>query len=89
MEAGFAGNSTLPLRSVNVARSMPGADFSDHLNFWQAGYRAFMLTDTAFLRNANYHRPEDLPESLDYDRMAQAANGLAAMVLAACESPDS
>jgi hypothetical protein len=30
-----------------------------------------MVTDTAFLRNDQYHQPGDTPERLDYVRMAQ------------------
>ena len=32
-----------------------GVDWSDHLNYWNAGYDAVMVTDTAFLRNRNHH----------------------------------
>ena len=36
-----------------------------------ASYRAVMLTDTAVLRNPNYHWPGDTVETLDYDLMAK------------------
>jgi hypothetical protein len=36
-----------------------------------------MLTDTAFHRNPHYHLPSDLPETLDYARMAEVARMLA------------
>jgi Zn-dependent M28 family amino/carboxypeptidase len=41
---------------------------SDHDPFWQAGYPAIMLTDTAELRNPGYHcySEEDSLESLDF-----------------------
>ena len=32
---------------------------SDHLNFWKFGYKAIMVTDTAFFRNPNYHTAND------------------------------
>ena len=35
-----------------------------------------MVTDTAFLRNPNYHEPTDTPDTLDYRRMALAVDGL-------------
>ena len=35
-----------------------------------------MVTDTAFYRNPQYHGPGDIPEILDYDRMAEVALGL-------------
>ena len=87
LKAAFAGTSTVPIESANVPRTMGGADFSDHLNFWNAGYTAFMVTDSAFLRNPNYHRDTDRPDTLDFKRLAAAADGVAAMALAACEEP--
>ena len=37
-----------------------------------------MVTDTAFYRNPHYHAPTDLPDTLDYGRMAKVVEGLAA-----------
>lgn len=39
-----------------------------------------MITDTSFLRNRNYHRPSDLPDTLDYKRMAAATEGVAGAI---------
>jgi hypothetical protein len=36
----------LPIVSANAPRSIPGIDYSDHLNYWAFGYPAVMLTDT-------------------------------------------
>ena len=44
-----AGN--IPAYSINAPPSLPGIDFSDHLNYWIFGYPAFMITDTAPYRN--------------------------------------
>ncbi len=49
---------------------VPGAGLSDNWSFWKEGYPALMITDTAFFRNPHYHRGSDLPETLDYPRMA-------------------
>ncbi|MCU0535792.1 MAG: M20/M25/M40 family metallo-hydrolase [Hydrococcus sp. Prado102] len=49
---------------------------SDHAPFWDRGYRAMMVTDTAFLRNPHYHQPSDRPETLDLDFMASVCQGL-------------
>jgi Zn-dependent M28 family amino/carboxypeptidase len=38
---------------------------SDHAPFWDEGYPALMITDTANYRNPNYHQPTDTPETLD------------------------
>jgi len=72
------GASSLPVRSLSGPRFLPGIDFSDHRSFWDAGYPALMVTDTAFYRNERYHTPDDTPERLDYARMAQVVDGLEA-----------
>lgn len=38
---------------------------SDHAPFWDAGYQAAIVTDTANVRNPNYHRPTDTLDTLD------------------------
>lgn len=38
---------------------------SDHTSFWLAGQPALFFTDTAFLRNPNYHQPSDTVETLE------------------------
>lgn len=58
-----------------------GADLSDNRSYWAAGYPAVMVTDTAFLRNPNYHATGDVPESLDYARMAGVVDGVVAAVV--------
>ncbi|HYE34206.1 M28 family peptidase [Methylocaldum sp.] len=72
--------SSLPVHSINAPRFLAGIDFSDHLNYWEAGYPAVMITDTAFYRNPNYHTATDTAETLDYRRMAQVAAGIYAAV---------
>ncbi|MFQ5846173.1 MAG: M28 family peptidase [Candidatus Methylomirabilales bacterium] len=59
---------------------IPVSRWSDHAPFWDHGYPAMMLTDTAFLRNPHYHRPTDTPETLDYPFMARVARTLIATV---------
>jgi Zn-dependent M28 family amino/carboxypeptidase len=74
--------SPLPVYSINAPRFVPGVDFSDHRNYWEAGYNAVMITDTAFYRNKNYHTVGDTPDTLDYRRMAMVVQGVYAAVLA-------
>jgi hypothetical protein len=70
------GATDLPVYSMCASRSFPMIDFSDHLNYWNEGYTAAMITDTAYMRNLNYHSSRDLPETLDYDRMANVVVGV-------------
>lgn len=77
----FLGASDLPVESINAPRSVPGVDFSDHLNYWKLGMPAVMVTDTAFLRNPNYHAGTDTADTLDYERMAKVVRGLYAVAM--------
>jgi Zn-dependent M28 family amino/carboxypeptidase len=72
----FSKVANLPAESLNTFSSVSGVDFSDHRNFWMFGYKAFMITDTSFYRNPNYHEMEDTPEKLDYKRMSNLITGL-------------
>jgi len=49
---------------------------SDHSSFWDQGFPALMVTDTAFLRNPHYHRPSDTMETLNFDFMREVATGI-------------
>jgi len=64
-------------------RLIPETRFSDHAPFWDQGYPALMLTDTAMFRNPNYHTPYDRLETLDFNFMS----GVAKAVTAACCNP--
>ena len=72
----FQKASTLPVASLNTVALVPGVDFSDHSSFWNFDYPAFMITDTAFYRNPNYHTAGDKADTLDYKRMALLISGL-------------
>lgn len=80
MAEGFRKATDLPLVTLNAPAIVVGIDFSDHWSFGKFGYPAFMITDTAFYRNPNYHSPSDLPDTLDYNCMAKVVEGLAGAV---------
>jgi Zn-dependent M28 family amino/carboxypeptidase len=56
---------------------LPEVRLSDHASFWDEGYPAIMLTDTAFMRNPNYHGPGDVMDHLDLEAMTELTLGLA------------
>ncbi|MBT2558342.1 M28 family peptidase [Hymenobacter sp. ISL-91] len=77
--------AALPVKRFKAPAWLPGIDFSDHLNYWQFGYPAVLLTDTAFYRNKHYHQPTDTLARLDMRRLGLAVEALLAVVL----QPDS
>jgi Zn-dependent M28 family amino/carboxypeptidase len=72
----FAMTGDVPIYSANVPTFVNGVDFSDHRNYWDFGYNAVMITDTAFYRNFNYHTKNDTAEKLDYQKMAKIIEGV-------------
>lgn len=55
---------------------VPTTRSSDHAPFWDRGYRAMMVTDTAFLRNPHYHQPSDTIDTLDLDFLTAVCRSL-------------
>lgn len=74
--AAFRRHAPFPSEGAALPGALPGVDWSDHWAFWQAGYPAIMVTDTAPFRYAHYHMDEDTPDKLDYDRLARVVSGL-------------
>jgi aminopeptidase YwaD len=71
----------VPLVVPGNGELLPDTRRSDHTSFWEQGFPAVMLTDTANFRNPNYHQPTDTIETLNLDFMAQVADGVAAAVM--------
>lgn len=78
--AGFRRHAQFPSEGGALPAALPGIDWSDHWAFWQAGYPALMITDTAPFRYPYYHHEEDTPDKLDFDRLARVVSGLAGVV---------
>ncbi|MFY9345790.1 MAG: M20/M25/M40 family metallo-hydrolase [Planctomycetota bacterium] len=56
----------LPYFSVNrLAGWFADSARSDHASYWAAGIDAILLSDTAEMRNPNYHRASDVPATID------------------------
>jgi Peptidase family M28 len=72
----------LGVESIDAPEAVRGIGNSDHRSYWRQGIRAAMVTDTAWFRNPRYHTAQDTPDTLDYVRMAQVVDGVAAAVSA-------
>lgn len=69
-------SSSINIEQLKAPSFLTGVDFSDHLNYWEFGYKAIMITDTSFYRNPNYHMKSDTIETLDFHKMAEVIKGL-------------
>ncbi|NIO04213.1 MAG: M28 family peptidase [Proteobacteria bacterium] len=78
--ASFRRHAKYPSQGGALPGFIPGIGFSDHWAFWQQGYPAAMVTDTAPFRYPYYHTASDTPEKVQYDRMARVVAGLAGVI---------
>lgn len=78
----MTGATNLPIYSINAPPFVPGIDLSDHRSYWDEGFPAFMVTDTAFYRNPHYHQAGDTYDTLDYRRMAEVVKAVYALTQA-------
>jgi hypothetical protein len=72
----FREHEQFPCEGGALPAAVPGIGFSDHWSFWQQGYPAAMVTDTAMFRYPYYHHPGDTIDKVDFDRMARVVRGL-------------
>jgi hypothetical protein len=76
----FRRHARFPSEGAALPGFITGVGWSDHWAFWQEGYPALMVTDTAPFRYPYYHTRHDTPDKLDYDRMARVVDGLRGVV---------
>lgn len=79
--AHFRKNTRFPSQGASPPALIPGVGWSDHWAFWQEGYRAFMITDTAVFRHPDYHQAQETADKLDYDRMARVVQGVQEVIV--------
>ena len=75
----FSRNKDLPSIKLTVPLGgwlLPSIRLSDHSSFWDQGFKAVMITDSAFYRNPHYHLPSDTMEKLDFQFMAELVKSL-------------
>ena len=61
---------------INRGKQIPAVRRSDHAPFWDEGYSAILITDTAELRNPHYHTSADTIETLNIEKMSAITKGL-------------
>jgi len=83
----FRRNEQFPSEGAALPAFVPGVGLSDQWSFWQEGYPAVMVTDTAMFRYPHYHRPTDTVDKVDFDRLARVVRGLDAAITALVSAP--
>jgi hypothetical protein len=72
----FRKHAKIPSEGASLPAFIPGVSWSDQWSFWQHGYPAIMVTDTAPFRYPYYHSSSDTPDKLDYDRFTLVVSGM-------------
>lgn len=76
----FRRHEPFPSEGSAPPETMADVGLSDQWSFWQEGYPALMVTDTAMFRYPHYHEAEDTPDKMDFERMARVVRGLEKVV---------
>ena len=72
----FRKHGKIPSEGASLPAFIPGVSWSDQWSFWQQGYPAIMVTDTAPFRYPFYHSSSDTPDKLNYDRFTLVVSGM-------------
>ncbi len=76
----FRQYAKFPSVAAFLPEYITGVGWSDQWSFWQYGYPAIMVTDTAPFRYPYYHTCEDTPDKINYDRLAYLVDMLEKVV---------
>ena len=83
----FRRHAAFPSEGAVGLESIRGISWSDQWSYWQRGWPAVMVTDTALYRYPHYHTLHDTPDKLDYDGLARVVKGLEGVVRELAAAP--
>jgi len=83
--ATFRGTTGFPSEGAALPDKTTGVGWSDHEPFWNQGYPALMVTDTALFRGTHYHTKDDVRAVVDVERLARITVGLERVIDALTE----
>ncbi len=76
----FRAHTRFPSEGVALPNALPGVGWSDHWAFWQQGYQAIMITDTATFRYPYYHTLDDTIDKIDFERLTRVVSGVSNII---------
>ncbi len=77
----FRSHAQFPSEGAAIVDMIPGVGWSDHWSFYEQGYPALMVTDTAPFRYPHYHEATDTVDKIDFERLARVVHGLEKVLL--------
>lgn len=76
----FRETTSFPIDGGAIYDRVPGVGWSDHKPFWDQGYKAVMVTDTAPFRYPDYHEPTDTADKINYPALSRVTLGMSKVV---------
>jgi len=76
----FRSITAFPSEGIAAPGWIKGIGWSDHWAFWEQGYPAIMITDTALFRYPFYHLAADTWKKIDYGKIARVVKGLGKVI---------
>jgi Peptidase family M28 len=76
----FRTQAKFPSEGAALPSAIQGVGWSDQWSFWQQGYQALMITDTAPFRYPYYHTGEDTVDKIDFEKLARVTNGISKVI---------
>lgn len=76
----FRAQAQFPSEGAALPNALPGVGWSDHWSFWQQGYQALMITDTATFRYPQYHTADDTTDKIDFDKAVLVVQGISRVI---------
>ena len=83
----FRESARFPSEGAAAPEGLPGVGWSDQWSFWQFGYPAIMITDTAVFRYPYYHTPLDTIDKISFDKMARVVDGVRNVIASLADEP--
>ena len=78
--ASFRNHAQFPSEGASLPDWISGIGWSDHWSFWQQGYPAIMVTDTAIYRYPHYHTQQDTLDKINFDKFTRVVTGLTEVI---------
>jgi Zn-dependent M28 family amino/carboxypeptidase len=76
----FRAQAQFPSEGAALPSSIQGVGWSDQWSFWQQGYQALMITDTAPFRYPHYHTAEDTVDKIDFEKLSRVTDGISKVI---------
>ncbi len=76
----FRAQAKFPSEGAALPNALQGVGWSDHWAFWQQGYQAIMITDTATFRYPYYHTLDDTVAKIDFEKLARVVSGISNVI---------